>query len=83
MKARDLITNHNFNEVERMWNQGRLSDREWHRYRFAWTWCAARWSNVCRAGEKQERFWNRFGKEAYYRRMNRVRRICGFAPITP
>lgn len=56
-----------------------LGGRALRSYLALWEWCGHRFSG--RAGQKQEAFWEKYGKEAFYRRVNKVRAACGFEPL--
>lgn len=51
----------------------RFSERARRRYRMLWEWCTFRYSSAA-----QDQFWNLHGREAFYRRMERARRIARF-----
>lgn len=68
-------------EVENMHWDGRLEDRVFEAYVRIWKWTAVRWSNVHNADQEQERFWQKYGKEAFYRKINKTRQAFGFEPI--
>jgi hypothetical protein len=68
-----------YNEANNLYAQGLMSDHNWRVYKFFWTWTAPRFCGIeaCR----QERAFMRLGKDAYYRRINRVRNWAGFSPL--
>ena len=70
-----------FNEVEQQFYRGMIGQTTWEAYCRVWTWSAVRWSNVCQADTIQERFYTRYGKAAFYRRINRTRAAFGFGPV--
>jgi hypothetical protein len=49
------------------------------------SWLALRrWSSVLFSGadgRAQDAFWNKHGEKAFYARINKVRRACGYCPI--
>lgn len=49
----------------------RFSERARRRFRLIWEWSAFRYSS-----RAQDVFWNRHGRDAFYRRMARVRRMA-------
>lgn len=49
----------------------RFSENARRRFCLIWEWSVFRFSS-----QKQETFWNRHGKAAFYRRMNRVRKLA-------
>lgn len=51
----------------------RLPADAWRWYAFLWTWTAARHSG--HAGTRHARAWDRLGSAAYWRRIERVRRM--------
>lgn len=66
-------------EVERLMREGRISHSTFIGYLAVWRWCSPRfggWENVV-----QDAFYDLHGKDAYHRRVNRVREACGFYPI--
>ena len=71
------LFNRTYNEAENLYLSGGISAKEWGRYLFVWSWGAPRFSGV--AGLKQEAYWNKRGKSAYLRRMNRVRHVLGLS----
>ena len=60
--------------------RGCVSDRNWHRYKFVHMWASARHSGI--AGNEHERFYRTRGKDAYWNRINRVRRAAGMEMVT-
>ncbi len=66
-------------EVEAFYRQCRISDRDYLTFRAIWTWSSPKLGGP--AEIKHEQFWRRFGAEAYYRRINKVRAACGYAPL--
>lgn len=79
MKSRikQLIANHSYNDVERMLHSGTIGQATFEAYCRVWEWCAPRFGHVA---WKHDSFWKRFGKEAYYAKINRVRIAFGFEP---
>ena len=69
-------------EAEYRYNNGLLSEKDFYQYIFVWIWTTARFSNNFSASDKQDKFYTIHGREAFYRRINRVRKICGFKPLT-
>ena len=53
--------------------------RTWAGFVACWEWIAPRMAG--RAGKKHDQFWQTYGREAYYARINRVRKGCGFEPF--
>lgn len=68
-----------YSEAERMHRDGRMTDREWQRYERVWTWSAVRFGGS--HGMLHDRFYNLRGHDAYYARINRVRRASGWEPL--
>ena len=62
-------------EAQRQFGGGRT----WEAYVALWEWCSVRLGGS--AARKHDQFVDRFGYPAYYARINRVRKACGFAPI--
>lgn len=56
-----------------------LDGRTLRAFRAVWEWSAPRMGGE--AGRKHDAFWERHGKAAYYARIQRVRKACGFAPL--
>lgn len=69
-----------YNEMERFFHYGIITYNEFWAYVSVWEWCSPRMGG--RAGEKQDKFWEKYGKEAYYKRINKVRAAFGFDLIT-
>jgi hypothetical protein len=61
-------------EAERM-----LSGKHYATYLALWEWSGFRFSG--RAGDKQDAFWHKFGRDAFYARINKIRAACGFTPL--
>lgn len=59
--------------AERYLHEGRITPRTFDRFLFIANWAAARFSGV--AGVRQEGFYQRFGSDAYWRRIERVRNL--------
>ncbi len=72
-----------YNEAETLWRRGDMSDLVWRAWREVWTWSTSRFSNVNNADWKQTQFWDRHGKEAFYKRIQKTRLAFGLAPINP
>ena len=51
----------------------------WAGFVAVWTWAAVRLGGE--AGQKHDLFYAKHGAAAYYARINKVRRACGFAPV--
>jgi hypothetical protein len=64
-----------YNDARREFAGGRT----WTAYLALWEWCGFRDGGI--AGDKQERFYAKHGRAAYYARINRVRAACGFEPV--
>jgi hypothetical protein len=73
MTALDAIrSKYSMNQVTRFYYEGRISDREYNRFCGAWLWGAAHLASM-----EHDRFYALHGKDAYYRRINRMRRALG------
>jgi len=70
-----------YEQVEQQYYCGMIGQATWEAYGRVWAWCAVRWSNVERASDRQEAFWNKCGKDKFYDRINKVRAAFGFAPL--
>ena len=73
---KNLIQNYSFNQVDQQFAQGQISQTHYEAYCRVWEWCAPRFGGS--AGFKQESYWKRHGKEAYFAKINRVRKAFGF-----
>ena len=51
---------------------GRVSRRQWQQYRAVWSWSANRFGGD--AGRAQERFYQRYGSDRYWQRIDAVKR---------
>lgn len=67
-----------YNEAVSALHRGEMTQREWKRYKFAWTWCAARFEGE--AAKAQDRYAERHGMEALWAFRNRVRAAVGHQP---
>jgi len=76
-----LVSCYSWNQVHAMWSDGRINDATWYAYDRVWGWSAVRWSNPY--GERQEWFWEKYGKDKFYAKINKVRAAFGFDLITP
>lgn len=56
-----------------------LDGEELRRHEFVWSWAATRMGGC--AGARQERYYERHGRDHFWRRINQVRRICGFEEL--
>lgn len=65
-------------DLRRFYFEGRFSDRTWEALQLAIRWAAPRLSS-----DEQERFYERHGRRAYYRKIDRVRKAFGVAPLDP
>jgi hypothetical protein len=77
MTALDAIrSKYSMNQVTRFYYEGRISDREYNRFCGAWLWGAVRF-----ASDEHDRFYAQHGAQAYYHRINRMRRALGASEI--
>ena len=51
---------------------GRVTRRQWQQYRAVWGWSANRFGGD--AGRAQERFYQRYGSDRYWQRIDAVKR---------
>jgi hypothetical protein len=65
-------------QAESDFRSGLMTQRDFDRFVFVWTWSAPRYSG--RAGLQHDSYFNRKGVAAYHRRIARVRKAVGFAP---
>lgn len=75
----NLIANYSFNQVEQQFHQGRISQTHYEAYCRVWEWISPRFGG--QPGFRQEAFWKRHGKEAFYNKINRVRIAFGYLPL--
>lgn len=75
-------------QVEDLYNWGSVSQAEYEAYCRVWDWSAPRFGGAI--GLKHEAYWNKYGKERYYARIDKVRRAFGWdeighkpEPLTP
>lgn len=62
-------------EVLRLFDNGRITHRQWRRYFTAWLWSDFRHGGT--AGICHDRYWAKRGRSAYLKRLNRMRRVLG------
>lgn len=67
-------------DVDRMYRQGLIDHATRRGYLAVWRWSAVRFGGV--DDTVQNQFWNDHGQDEFYRRINRVRRACGFPVLT-
>lgn len=70
---------YSYNEVEQMLYDGRVSVETFIAYKRIWGWSAFRYSGEW--GNKQAQFWNHWGKEKFYNKMNKTRKAFGFEEL--
>jgi hypothetical protein len=80
-RIQDLITSHSFDQVESMLHRGLIGQSDFEAYCAVWTWINFRASDTVMASDKQDRFWGKYGKDAFYRRVNKVRAAFGCEPL--
>ena len=68
-------------QVECCLGYGLISAADFAGYKAVWAWSSAKFGGSI--ADRHEAFWNQFGQDAYYRRINKVRAACGFALIEP
>lgn len=78
-KISQLLALHSFNEVEQQFNRGMIGQQIFEAYCRVWAWIAPRFGGT--PGFRQETFYNTFGKDRYYQRINKVRRAFNLAPL--
>jgi hypothetical protein len=66
-------------QVEDAFYCGQISYQLYRAYELVWGWSAPRWSNPW--SDRQERFWEKYGKDAFYRKINKTRAAFGFSLI--
>ena len=62
-----------FDTAQRKYRAGSVSEADYRWYCFFWSWTAPRFSGAI--GDRQERAYKRLGKEAYFRRFERARKL--------
>jgi len=67
-----IYLGHSLAEMENLKQTGRITDRLYGHYCFLWLWSA--W----RTDYRHERYYQRMGPEAYWRRIDRVKKIVKF-----
>ena len=67
---------HGADQLERFNREDRFPDRVWAALQLAIRWCSPRFSSA-----EQDHFYMGRGRRAYYRKINRVRRAFGVAPL--
>lgn len=70
-----LVRGYSWDQVQSLYWQGRVPEKAWQAFHAVWGWVSFRYAGV--AGDRQEYFWNRYGKAASIRRINRVRAAFG------
>ena len=73
------IINLSLAQVEDRYRNGLIGQATFEAYCRVWDWSAVRWSG--QADRKQEAFWKRYGKEAFYAKINKTRQAFGFPPV--
>jgi len=62
-------------------HSGHCTQRDYNRFMFAWGWSAVRFSSLGNWAARQDRYYEKYGRNAMYARINRVRRVLGFDAI--
>jgi hypothetical protein len=64
--------------IQLSWNEAEkaASGLQWATYKALWEWSGSHFSS-----DKQDKFWDEHGKKAFYKRINKVRKACGFSPV--
>lgn len=66
-----------YEQAQRRRLQGRMSLRDWHRFRRMWKWSSPRFNS-----RVQDAYCDKYGYPRYMHRVNRMRRAIGFKPLT-
>jgi hypothetical protein len=66
-----------WNEAQQLWIYGHISDRVWAVFQRVWEWRGPLLSSW-----RQDVFYNRYGKERYYAKINKTRQAFGVPPIS-
>lgn len=64
-----------FDQAKEMRNSGAITFKQWRWYLLIWTWSTVRYSNLERAGDKQDRCYAAHGMAGLERRFARVQRL--------
>ena len=67
----NLFNRGTYNDAVQSLHTGRISQADFDAYMLFWEWSAFRASSL-----KQDRCWNKLGKDAFYRRIERMNRLC-------
>lgn len=65
-----LYLHETFEALERLYNCGLVSDRDWRLFKLLWTWSAPRFGGI--AGRAQDRLYSPCGATALERRITRA-----------
>lgn len=74
-----LVKGYSFIDAERMYYNGQIGQKVWEAFCRVWGWSTFRMSNPY--DWKQDCFWKKYGKQAFYRKINRTRAAFGFEPL--
>jgi hypothetical protein len=66
------------NDVENSYRWGSIPQNVFEAFCRVWDWSAPRFGGS--VGLRHEAFWNQYGKDRYYSRINKVRRAFGLEP---
>lgn len=80
MKQRIIaLMGKSWNEVHDLWVYGRIPDNVWRAWDRVWEWSSAKFGGP--PGWRHESFWNTYGKEKYFQKINKTRRAFGLEEI--
>lgn len=66
-------------EMRVLYENGIVSQNIYDSWTLVWNWCSPRFGNII--GQKHDAFYNKYGKEKYYAKINKTRNAFGFKPI--
>jgi hypothetical protein len=66
-------------EVESLVENNKIPIQVYEAYIRVWNWSCPRFGG--NIGIEQENFWNQYGMDKYYLKMNKTRKAFGFNPI--
>lgn len=74
-QALAMLPSTSYEQAERHYHAGYISEEAWRYFLFYWTWCAARFGGS--AGARHDIAYGRLGPQRYSERIERVRRWAG------
>lgn len=77
--AHYLAMSLSFDDMARLYNYGRLSPEVWQSWQRVWEWLSPKMGGA--PGLRHDIYWNRYGKDRYFAKINKTRVAFGFEPI--